>query len=156
MKNTADKLRELLKYTLPILREISDEDASINPMPNKWSKKEVLGHLIDSASNNQQKFIRAMAQEHLDFVGYQQNHWVDSQKYIGVKWLELIGFWDSFNQHIAHIIENVETDKLSNTISIEGSKSFTLEFIMKDYSEHLKHHLKQILPDVDFENLYNA
>jgi hypothetical protein len=101
-----------------------------------------------------------MAQAHLDFVGYEQNHWVDSQKYVDADWLELVSFWETFNQHIAHIIENAETDKLSNTISIEGSEPFTLEFIMKDYSEHLKHHLKQILPDADlesnFENVYKA
>lgn len=160
MKDIAEKLRRVLEYTVPILQEISDADASIKTQINKWSKKELLGHLIDSACNNQQKFVRTMENKHLEFNGYKQDHWVDSQKYIDANWLELIDFWKAFNRHIAHIIENVDADKLSNTISIENSEPFTLEFIMKDYGEHLKHHLKQILPDAElescFENIYKA
>ncbi len=160
MKETAEKLRKVLEEITPILREISDEEASKKPTPEKWSKKEILGHLIDSACNNQQKFIRTMAHKHLDFVGYQQNHWVESQKYIKADWRNLVSFWETYNLHISHIIENVEEGFLSNTITIEEAGPFTLEFIMKDYTEHLKHHLKQILPDADldsnFKNIYNA
>lgn len=160
MKETAEKLRKVLTDFVPILQEISDEDASMKPNPEKWSKKEILGHLIDSACNNQQKFVRTMAQKHLDFVGYKQNHWVESQKYVGADWEDLIKFWETYNLHISHIIENVDQEVLSNTITIEDAGPFTLEFIMKDYTEHLKHHLKQILPDAEiesnFENIYNA
>lgn len=160
MKNVAENLREILKEILPLLENITENEAGKRPLPGKWSKKEILGHLIDSACNNQQKFVRTMAGEHLDFVGYKQNHWVDSQKYNKKNWKELIVFWQTYNLHISHIIENVETEVLTNTITIEEAGPFTLEFIMKDYLEHLKHHLKQILPEAslenDFENVYNA
>lgn len=156
----AENIRKTLKDVLPLLQNITDEGATIRPLPEKWSKKEILGHLIDSACNNQQKFVRTTAQNHTKFVGYQQNHWVESQKYMGAKWSDLINLWHFYNLHIAHIIENVAPDVLENTINIEGAETFTLKFIMEDYGEHLKHHLKQILPTADldskFQNIYNT
>ena len=160
MKEVAQNLRNIIKQIVPQLKAISNDDASIKPRPEKWSKKEIIGHLIDSASNNQQKFVRTMQQPHLDFVGYQQDFWVASQKYNQVDWLVVVGLWSFYNYHIAHIIESVDPSVLDNTISIAGSQPFTLRFIMTDYAEHLKHHLKQILPDAglesQFENVYNA
>ena len=101
-----------------------------------------------------------MAQPHLDFVGYDQNHWVESQHYQKANWANLLDFWANYNCHIAHIIQQVDPSVLNHTISINGSGLFTLGFIMSDYAQHLTHHLKQILPDVDlkttFVNVYNA
>jgi hypothetical protein len=160
MQNTAKNLRQILDQVLLFLRKISDEEASIKPALNKWSKKEILGHLIDSACNNQQKFVRAMAQPHLDFVGYAQDFWVSQQHYNQASWLQIVELWYAYNQHIAHIIEHVNPDFLQNTITIEGNGLFTLEFIMQDYAEHLKHHLKVILPEIGleskFSNVYNV
>ena len=159
MKQTADYLRATVANLMPLFEALNDENTSQKPFPNKWSKKEILGHLIDSAANNQQKFVRMMQQSHLDFVGYEQNHWVDAQQYNKTNWVELLTFWQHFNLHIAHIIENVATSCLQNTININGEGPFALAFIMKDYVEHLKHHARQILPDADIEsafvNVYN-
>ena len=160
MKATAQSLRQTINHVLSFLQQISDQEASIKSLPHKWSKKEILGHLIDSACNNQQKFVRMMTQPHLNFVGYAQDFWVSEQHYNQASWQELIGFWYAYNSHIAHIIENVNPDYLQNTITIEGKGLFTLEFIMNDYAEHLKHHLKVILPEIGleskFENIYNV
>ena len=160
MKEVADYLRQTIKEVGPSLRAISEEEASSKPQPHKWSKKEILGHLIDSASNNQHKFVRAMAQSHLDFVGYAQDSWVSEQKYNATNWQELITFWFAYNSHIAHIIEHVNPAYLANTITIEGNSLYNLQFIMEDYVEHLKHHLKAILPDNNiqskFANIYNV
>lgn len=145
MKAVADNLRQTLQEVLPTLRAISDEEASIKPQPEKWSKKEIIGHLIDSASNNQQKFVRTMAHPHVDFAGYAQDFWVAEQYYNNRNWEELITLWYAYNLHIAHIIESVNVDYLENTVSIAGNEPFTLAFIMEDYVEHLKHHLKAIL-----------
>lgn len=160
MEKTAQHLLETIEKALPLLHKITDPTASEKPRPEKWSKKEILGHLIDSASNNQHKFVRTMqASQPTDFVGYDQNFWVEAQQYNQTNWSDLIALWESYNRHLAHIIRNVPTEKLENTISIDGSQPFTLGFIMADYAEHLKHHLKQIFPDNagfsnSFENLY--
>lgn len=86
----ARHLRETIIAILPALQAISDAEASLKPQPTKWSAKEVIGHLIDSACNNHQKFIRTMAQPHLDFVGYQQDFWVQKQYYSSRPWEELL------------------------------------------------------------------
>lgn len=160
MRETAENLRKTLREVLPLLQNITNESASIKPLPEKWSKKEILGHLIDSACNNQQKFVRTMANFRVDFIGYQQNHWVDSQKYNAANWQDLISLWQFYNLHLAHIIENVNNELLANEITIENAGTFTLEFIIKDYVEHLKHHLGQILPEANlpnnFQNIYNT
>ncbi len=160
MKQVAQHLRETINAVLPQLKAISDAEASMKPHPDKWSKKEIIGHLIDSAGNNQQKFVRMMQQPHLDFVGYRQDDWVALQKYNDANWLTIIDVWTAYNHQIAHIIENVAPSVLSHTISIEGVGPFTLQFIMTDYAEHLKHHLRQVLPDAGlvsvFGNVYNA
>jgi hypothetical protein len=160
MRETAENLRKILTEVLPLLQNFSDEDDSIRPLPEKWSKKEILGHLIVSACNNQQKFVRTMAERRIDFVGYQQNFWVDAQNYNAVNWIDLINFWRFFNLHLAHIIENTKPQFLANEITIENAGTFTLEFIMNDYVGHQKHHLNQILPEAnlhhEFQNIYNT
>lgn len=145
MKAVADHLRQTLQEALHALRAISDDEASIKSQPERWSKKEIIGHLIDSASNNQQKFVRTMEERHVDFVAYNQDFWVTKQQYNNRSWDELITFWHAYNLHIAHIIESVNEASLENTVSIERSKPFSLAFIIEDYVEHLKHHLKAIL-----------
>jgi hypothetical protein len=160
MHETAAELRKTLERVVPFLHLVEDEEASVKPLPEKWSKKEILGHLIDSACNNQQKFVRTMVERRVEFIGYRQNEWVASQKYNTADWHSLVVFWLNFNLHLAHLIENVEPDVLANEITIEGAGTFTLEFIMKDYVEHLKHHLSQILPGAElknnFQNIYNT
>lgn len=159
MKSVAQHLLDTLEKALPLLRQISITDASAKPIPQKWSKQEILGHLIDSASNNQHKFVRTMqAETPLSFVGYAQNDWVEVQQYNTANWLEIIALWEAYNRHLAHIIHHTPLEKLENTISIDGSKPFSLGFIQADYVEHLNHHLNQILPEAGFgsafENLY--
>ncbi|WP_428664702.1 DinB family protein [Runella sp.] len=160
MIETANELRDIVNKVLPLLQNIPEEEAAKKPNPYKWSKKEILGHLIDSACNNQQKFIRTMAEPQLHFVGYAQNNWVAAQQYASANWKLITTLWAAYNLHLAHIIEHVDTSVLQNTITIEDAGPFTLEFIMKDYAEHLKHHLLQILPDAElksgFENVYGA
>lgn len=145
MQQTANHLRETIHQFLPQLKAISEADANSKPASGKWSKKEIIGHLIDSACNNQQKFVRTMAQKHIDFVGYEQDFWVSAQHYQTASWIEMLDFWACYNYHIAHIINSVESSLLENTISINHSEPFTLKFIMQDYVAHLRHHLGQIL-----------
>lgn len=159
---SAKHLLETLEMALPLLNSIPDAEAARKPAPGKWSKKEILGHLIDSACNNQQKFVRTLRAPggHLDFIGYAQDEWVAAQGYQTAPWPQIIDLWRAYNIHLAHVIAQADPSKLSNTITIEGSGPFRLDFIMADYVEHLKHHLKAILPEAGLEsafaNVYNA
>ena len=154
MLHVADNLRATIETALPLLEEITDADASNPRAPGKWSRKEILGHLIDSACNNQQKFVRTRQQQHLDFVGYQQDFWVETQQYNSADWKGLIALWRAYNFHLAHVIEHTDPALLGNSITIDDHGTFTLEFILEDYVEHLKHHLLQILPDGPFSNKF--
>lgn len=159
MIETSRHLHEIIGKATPLLKQISDKEASYKSNPKKWSKKEIIGHLIDSACNNQQKFVRLMETEKLNFVKYNQDDWVNNQRYNQANWLQMVDLWHLYNLHLSHIIAYVVPEKLQHQITIEEVGPFTLEFIMKDYIEHLKHHLKAVIPsagiDSKFKNIYN-
>jgi hypothetical protein len=158
MEETARHLQETVAHAARLMKTITEKEASKKEKQGKWSKKEIIGHLIDSAGNNQQKFVRLMETPTLSFVAYNQDYWVTAQRYCYADWIELITLWELANMHLAHIIKYTMPNRLHHEISIDGKGPYTLEFIMKDYVEHLKHHLKQILPDAGidskFENIY--
>ena len=101
-----------------------------------------------------------MQQPHLDFPGYRQDDWVDLQNWADANWKDMISLWESYNRHVAYLIETIDSRFHENTITIEGVGPFKLGFILPDYVEHLKHHVKQIFPEIDlkneFVNVYNA
>jgi len=150
MQSTATHLSETIARALPLLRQITDADASLKPAPGKWSPKKIIGHLIDSATNNQRKFIRCMEHDGAVVTGYEQDFWVAAQRYNEASWEDLLRLWEALNHHIAHIISGIPAATLGHTIVIDDSGSFTLEFIVRDYPEHLKHHLKSLFPSENF------
>jgi hypothetical protein len=164
MREVAEHLRSVVELVTPRLRSLSQNDVTCNPYPPKWSKIQVLGHLIDSACNNQMKFVLAMERPHTRVAGYAQNHWVDAQRYQHADWSHLVELWRLFNLHLAHVIKHAPLDALEHTLTITGPQGdagpFTLAFVMADYVEHMKHHLLQILPDAPlkhtFKNVYGA
>jgi hypothetical protein len=164
MRATADHLRQTAETAVPLLHALTPAQACANPYPPKWSKAEILGHLIDSACNNHQKFVRVMAQPHLVFPGYAQNHWTAVQHYNDADWSLLVNLFHLYNTHLADVIEHADPATLNNTITVEGAQGpagpFTLRFIMADYIEHMKHHLRQIFPGGPFtdafKNVYGA
>src|SRR4029077_3315712 len=92
------------------LLAIDDEASGRRPAPGKWSPREIVGHLIDSASNNHQRFVRAQFQNHLTFAGYDQDAWVARQCYQHAPWHELVALWAGFNRHLARVMASVPED----------------------------------------------
>jgi hypothetical protein len=137
-----EKLSELLAGILPKLRDIPESDFSFKPT-NKWSKKEILGHLCDSAANNHQRFIRTQYEEKPS-VKYNQDKWVELNDWQSWPTNMIIDFWNLYNRRIVEVIKKIPKEKLSAECAV-GDKSFTLEFLIEDYVAHLKHHLDQIL-----------
>lgn len=126
------------------LRDMSDADASNKPAPDKWSKKEILGHLIDSASNNHQRFVRAQLAGELRFPAYEQEGWARCQDYAHADWQGLINLWLAYNEHIAYIISRIPIEKMHSPCSIGNNDVVTLEFLIEDYLTHMNHHLRQL------------
>ncbi|MDH5234213.1 MAG: DinB family protein [Gemmatimonadota bacterium] len=134
---------------------MSETDAARRPGPTAWSPKEIIGHLIDSASNNHQRFVRAAWQDDLVFLGYEQDAWVSRQQYQEAPWAELLDLWLAFNLHISRVMRAVpesvrlrahdrhNLDDLASRAPGPGQPA-TLDYFMDDYVFHLKHHLHQL------------
>jgi DinB family protein len=90
MQSVAHEILSLIKDAAKQLIDIPEETASVRPAPGKWSKKEILGHLIDSASNNHQRFVRLQLSERVELPGYAQDDWVRVQRYQDQPWQQII------------------------------------------------------------------
>jgi hypothetical protein len=150
MQQIAAALDQIIALSLPLLQQIDEEKAGSKPAPEKWSYKEIIGHLVDSAANNHQKFIRTMAGDGVQFLPYEQNYWVASQQYNERNWHALLQLWAAYNRHLAHVMTHIPAQALPNQLFIGEKSPYTLAFIVADYVEHLKHHLKAILPEANF------
>lgn len=135
------------------------EDESRAPLGGgKWSAKETVGHLIDSAANNHQRFVRAQFKDDLVFDGYAQDEWIRAQNYNDEPWPLLVGLWRHYNLHLAHVMrgapESIRTEKRARHnfqqigfAPVDEGEPSTLEHLMLDYIDHLKSHLRQILDE---------
>jgi DinB superfamily len=141
----ASDLGRTVTQAKPLLLKLDNADTSARPGPNKWAKKEILGHLLDSASNNHQRFVRATLQKSLTFPGYEQDRLVELQHFAEIDWNFLVDFWAAYNRFLAHVINSLPAEAASVSCNVGNNKPATLEWIASDYVEHLKHHLNQIL-----------
>jgi hypothetical protein len=144
MNSVANELEGILTV-VERLRKIDDSTASVRPAPGKWSRKEILGHLIDSAANNHQRFVRLQITQRIDLPGYQQDDWVRLQHYQDERWSDIVSLWEAYNKHLAMIIRNVDASALPNVWHTPSGQEVDLEFIIRDYLAHMRHHLEQIL-----------
>ena len=151
-----EEFRQTLDRASARLTAITDEASAKPSREGKWSPKQIIGHLIDSAANNHQRFVRAQFSDDLVFSGYEQEHWVNSQNYQGKDWQELLQFWRLYNLHIAHLMSLVPEEtrlKLRHkhnlhqiaSENLREDEPVTLDWFMRDYVDHLKKHLSQIL-----------
>jgi len=118
--------------------------AGSKPKPDVWSVKEILGHLIDSASNNHQRFVRAQLSAELTIPDYEQNRWVSSQDYQSRPWGELIDLWVHYNHHLAHVIRRIPDAAAGVPCRLGKNEPITLTALVQHYLGHVRHHLEQI------------
>lgn len=142
----SQQLSTLISQTLTKFSQINEADWSHKTTPDKWSKREILGHLADSAQTNLRRFIVTQHLQNQNIV-YYQNEWVLHQNYQNTPTQEVIELWKVLNQHICRVLDNLPDEKLSYTCDTgkQGQELYTLEFLIADYIAHLKHHLAQIV-----------
>ncbi len=152
------QLRQTIHRALVDLENIPESKMSHKPDPDKWSKKEILGHLIDSAMNNHRRIVLASQSDQLIFEGYNQVHWVLSNNYQDRPTREILSLWMQMNLHLAAAYDAV-AEELVTKIHIhhnfhqiamrpvQENQPLPLTFLMDDYLIHLEHHLKQVFTD---------
>ena len=144
MLHTANELRSLITLLRDAAPDIAWQEAY---GPGKWRRVQLLGHLVDSATNNHQRFVRALIEPALHFPAYRQEESVAVQAYDVYGAAPLLELWANLNTLIAHIIERIPPYKLQTPCTIGGDETVPLSFLVEDYNRHLIHHLQQILPD---------
>lgn len=128
------------------------------PGDEGWTPKQIVGHLVDSAANNHRRFVLGQFTDDLVFDGYAQEDWVSAQGYERADWDTLVALWRSYNLHLAHVMacapaEPLRRERAAHTLdriafkAVPADRPATLEYLMRDYVGHLKHHLRQILAD---------
>lgn len=152
---TADVLRATVDDAFTRLRAVPDEVNGRRPSAGAWSPREIIGHLIDSAANNHQRFVRAQGQDDLIFSPYEQDDWVARQGYQDADWASLLELWRGYNRHLARVIERIPAAAWSRPRArhnldriawrtVPADEPTTLEYFVRDYVGHLRHHLAQI------------
>lgn len=155
MDQWLDDFKKTIESASARLSQISESQSKQPRAEGHWSPKQIIGHLIDSAANNHARFVLAQLKDDLLFPGYEQDGWVRVQQYEQASWPQLVDLWRAYNFHLVHVMSCVPIEKLTNrctqhslqTIAFETvseKEPVTLEYLMKDYVVHLKHHLGQI------------
>ena len=152
----ARRLVDAIHRGAPALLDLDDAATTIRPAPGKWSPREIIGHLVDSASNNHQRFVRMRDRDDLVVEGYEQDAWVSAQHHQDAPWAELVLLWMTYNRHLARVMAATpaaDRDRVRRTHNLHlrayrpvaADRAVTLDYFMCDYVDHLEHHLRQVL-----------
>lgn len=147
--------RQTLEVSSARLLEIPETQSQISRREGQWSPKQIVGHLIDSAANNHQRFVRAQLSNDLVHEGYQQDEWVKVQRYDEAPWSQLVQLWKLYNLHLAHVMAAIPEPELTRARrkhsldeiawqTVDKNAPATLDYLVRDYVAHLKSHLSQI------------
>ena len=142
---TAEEIDSLADQWRSKLACLDEATAHAKPNPVRWSISEVLGHLIDSACNNHQRFVRAQYCDSLEFPKYDQNQWVSAANYSQCDWETLVELWYFYNRQLAFLVRQIPTAAMSTPCTITPYETCTLEFLVIDYVTHLRHHFEILL-----------
>lgn len=141
--SAAERIRHLTSIIPPLLSKIPDTEFARKPAPEKWSRKQIIGHLVDSAANNHHRFIRSRIEDKPN-IFYNQDQWNNLTHYNEMNSRDLISLWENYNKLIAHIIMNISSDDLERKCRT-GENEHTLAYIITDYVVHMEHHLRQVV-----------
>lgn len=155
MNETVTELLSIVNEYSKRFEAFSEHEFAAKPNPAKWSKKEVLGHLIDSAQNNLRRFIVGQYESTPPKITYDQDFWVNANGYQNLSKSEVIQLWRLTNQSIANVLKNMDSKNYSkNADTGKGAPELhTLEWLAADYNKHMKHHINQIIPG-SFDVIY--
>jgi hypothetical protein len=156
MKTVIQELHDLIDVYSVKFEIYTEEEFARKPHPDKWSKKEIVGHLIDSAQNNLRRFIVGQYEQQAPKIVYDQDFWVLANGYQRMKKKDVIVLWTLINKQICAILQNMTTANYSKVCDTGKNvvQLHSIEWLADDYVKHMKHHLNQIIPG-SFDIVYN-
>lgn len=140
----AEELLHVVSATESCLRTIDPAEAAAPLAPGKWSRKQIIGHLLDSACNNHLRFVRASIEGQFTGPHYDQDACIRIANPQAASWKLLIDFWSSYNQYLAHILTQIPEECAAHKCSIGDNPEQTLYEVAESYFLHMAHHLVQI------------
>jgi DinB superfamily len=148
MKEVVRELREIVEAFSKRIAEIPEAEFSAKPLPTKWSKKEVLGHLIDSAENNLRRFICGQYETTPPKIRYEQEFWVNANDYRNAPSADVLAHWKLINLRICRVLDTMPVENYSKNCDTGKNEPnlHSIQWLAIDYVKHLKHHLNQIIP----------
>lgn len=146
MENIVNDLRGVVEGFSQKFSQIPEPEFSAKPNPAKWSKKEVVGHLIDSAQSNLRRFVVGQYENQPNIV-YQQDFWVQANGYQQTKKEDVIALWRLINLQIATVLSNMPKENYGKQVNTgKGTPELhSIEWLAADYVKHLKHHINQVI-----------
>lgn len=146
-----DRIEELVSIWEVKLLPLSHEAITERLNSQNRSIKQIIGHMIDSATNNQHRMVRLQYTESLDFPDYrnENDEWISIQNYQHEEWSLMIHLWKYINLHMAHLFLNIRTESLNNTWKDAENTSITLREMIEGYLVHFELHLLEITDLID-------
>jgi hypothetical protein len=136
--------REHIASAYQLLQNVSEGQAQTSFRVGGWSRKQILGHLIDSALNNHQRFVRAALDGVYSGPIYEQEGWVAMHGYSAMPWEKLLEHWRGQNELLCEVVERIPAARLNAECRVGDGAPVTLQFLIEDYLAHLQHHMEQI------------
>ncbi|GEB30775.1 MULTISPECIES: DinB family protein [Brevibacillus] len=144
MEQQIARLEKHLLAVSQTFQQIGEEKAASRPAPGKWSAKEILGHLCDSAINNLPRFVRAQTEQPYVLIPYQQDEWVKAQAYQQRTVEEIVQLYSSMNRAIITVISVMPASAYDHSCTTADGTAVSLQWLVQDYVEHMEHHLDQL------------
>lgn len=139
-----ERLTILIDLVPQYLENENEDDFVLQPWIGMWSKKQLLGYLIDSAAIAHQRIVRAQYEE-APIIFYNRKQWIDIQQYNSADSYDLIQLWKWYNKHLLHIIKNISFQNLEKKIWARSNNTYNLKLLINQYIEHMEKDLKQII-----------
>lgn len=139
-KAFSDDIRQLRD----VLEDVPADLANIPWRVGGWTRKQILGHLLDSAANNRQRFVRAAIEGSYFGPAYAQDAWVAAHGYAHLSWKTLVQWWNVEHEILMAVVERIPEERLKAMCTVGSDAPVSLAFLIEDYTRHQFHHFQQI------------
>jgi hypothetical protein len=133
-----------IKELRDMLDDVPADLANVPWRVGGWTRKQILGHLLDSAANNRQRFVRASIEGSYAGPSYAQDAWVAAHGYADLSWKTLVDWWNVEHDILLAVVERIPEERMSVLCTVGDNPPVTLRYLIEDYTRHQFHHFEQI------------